>query len=283
MDTDLTNRAYVLISHGETAMGAYGVNGIQTTLPAGDERNNLRATGPFTIKAFSDVDVAATFGTHFDDLLVYRRIPDLVSRVGLAARDWPERGSVVYDAPTVSAALGSPVTPGALGRATLSFPGAQVSGVGSGGAAAELSFDTVSAYGGLGIAGGGSNLIQSSANESLRIDFGGIGRTFGVTLADFGYYGFFIDEFVQFSFYKDGALVGNFFGFGCNVDGGLASFSMDVGTDFNRVDIIPLPAIDFFFGTTGNITAFLVSEVKACPVGAASCRTSLDALPNRCS
>jgi len=259
------------------------VAGTQLDMPAGDERNNLRATGPFIIRAFSDVDVAATMGAHFDDIVAYRRLSDLVQRIRLAARDWPESGSLVFDAPTVSAALGTPVTPGGLGRTTLAFTGAQVTGKGAGGADSELAFDTVSAWGGLGIAGGGSNLIQSSASEFLRIDFSGSGQKFGVTLADFGYYGAFTDEFVQFKFYKDGALVTSFFGFGCNIDGGLASFSMDVAADYNRVDIVPLEAIDFIFGTTGNITAFLVSEVATCPAGGPDCRTSLDALANRCS
>lgn len=82
--------AYVLFSHGATGLGGYTVSGAILNLPSGDERNNVRNTGPFTIRAFSDPDVAADDSNHFDDLLVYRTLPDLVKRTNLSARDWPE-------------------------------------------------------------------------------------------------------------------------------------------------------------------------------------------------
>ena len=81
--------AYVLVSHGATGLGAYTVSGVRMDLPAGDEKKNTKDTGPFAIHAFSDPDVAATNGSHFDDLLFYRTLPDLVKRAGLSARDWP--------------------------------------------------------------------------------------------------------------------------------------------------------------------------------------------------
>ncbi len=82
--------AYVLISHGATGLGAYTVSGIRLDLPSGAERNNTQDIGAFTIRAFSDPDVAADNNAHFDDLLVYRTLPDLVKRANLSARDWPE-------------------------------------------------------------------------------------------------------------------------------------------------------------------------------------------------
>jgi len=48
------------------------------------------SSGPFTARAFSDPDIAADNMSHFDDLLVYRRLPDLVKRINLSARDWPD-------------------------------------------------------------------------------------------------------------------------------------------------------------------------------------------------
>ncbi len=85
--------AYVVISHGATGLGGYTVSGARLDLPspgAGSyERNNTSDTGPFTIKAFSDPDISATVNTHFDDLLVYRTLPDLAQRAGLSARNWP--------------------------------------------------------------------------------------------------------------------------------------------------------------------------------------------------
>lgn len=82
--------AYVLVSHGATGLGGYTVSGARLDMPAGNERNNTRQTGAFTIKAHSDVDVGATSGQHFDDLLAYRTLPELVRRINLAARDWPD-------------------------------------------------------------------------------------------------------------------------------------------------------------------------------------------------
>jgi hypothetical protein len=87
-----TDVAYVVISHGATGLGGYTVSGVQMDLPGGggDERGNTNDTGAFTIRAFSDPDTAATSNAHFDDLLVYRTLPDLIRRAGLSARDWPE-------------------------------------------------------------------------------------------------------------------------------------------------------------------------------------------------
>lgn len=82
--------AYVLISHGATGLGGYTVSGVLMDLPSGNERDNVRDTGPFTARAFSDPDVAANNNSHFDDLLVYRSLPDLVRRANLSARNWPE-------------------------------------------------------------------------------------------------------------------------------------------------------------------------------------------------
>lgn len=86
--TTYNDVAYVVLSCGPTGAGGYTVSGAQLDLPVGDQRNNLRDTGPFTIRAFSDPDVEPTTGQHFDDLLAYRRLPDLVRRANLVARTW---------------------------------------------------------------------------------------------------------------------------------------------------------------------------------------------------
>jgi hypothetical protein len=274
-----TDVAYVIISHGATGLGGYTVSGARLDMPAGDERNNTRDTGAFTIKAFSDVDVAATNGQHFDDLLAYRALPDLVKRINLADRNWPELAgvdaSLAFTSAIVSAAAGQSVArDSALGRDTLSFSGVRVTGRTSG-AASELGFGDPT-YDGIGVAGGGSNKVQSGANESVRLDLDAHYQKFGVTLADFGAYGFLFLERVQFDFYLNGAVVGSpVTAFACSFDGGLASFSITPTSLFDRVDVTPLPAIDFVGGGTGT-TEFLVSEVKACPASSPTCRTTAD-------
>ena len=294
MGTTYTDVAFVVMSHGPTGLGGYTVSGARLDLPAGDERNNTKAGGSFTIKAFSDVDTAATVGTHYDDYLAYRRLPDLIRRTNLVARDWPESAASpppLFNATNVAASLGistSDLTTGNTGQASLNFSGMQVSG----GSSAQLSYVAdggVSANGGLGIAGGGSDLIQSSASEFLRLDLTSSATDLGVTLGDFGYYGSLYFELVEFRFYLDGVPVTNVLAIACNQEGltspsgGMASFSMSVGAPFNQVEIAAFPAYELFSGTYSGITAFLVSEVAVCTTSSPACRTSLDATANRCT
>jgi hypothetical protein len=165
-----------------------------------------------------------------------------------------------------------------VGQTTVAFTGAQVSGVGSGGVAADVAFDVVGGVGGIGVATGGSALVQSSANEFLRIDIER-GTKFAVTLGDFGTIGALF-EIVEFKFYLGSSPVATVLKSGCNLDGGLASFSIPVGTVFDRIEITPLPSSDGMSGT--GITAFLVSEIRACEAAAATCETSLATLANTC-
>jgi hypothetical protein len=274
--------AYVIESHGATGLGGYTVSGMRLDMPAGDELSNTRDTGPFTIKAFSDVTVAAGSIDHFDDVLLYRTLSDLVKRINLSARDWPESLSiatadrnVAFTQLAVSTALSRPVSLGAsLGQGTLNLGGVQVVGQTSG-TTSDLSFGESSLpYAGLGVAGGGSSYLQSSANESLRVDLDAQYEQFGITLADFGFYGFFFVETVQFDFYLNGSLVASPVLTACRFDGGLASFSFSARTLFDRVDIKPLSAPNVFGGS--GITAFLVSEIAVCPASSPTCRTLLD-------
>jgi type II secretory pathway pseudopilin PulG len=277
--------AYVILSHGPTGLGGYSVSGIRLDMPAGDEKKNTQATGPFTIMPFSDVDTAATSGTHFDDLLVYRRLADLVARIGLGARNWPEMAgadvSAKLDNATVAAAAGAPVTPGSgVGQTTLNFTGMRASGLGPSSTPTELSYGEVGGIGGIGGMGGLSYFLESSANEFVRLEFTDAATTFGITLVDFGTYGAGFAEKVQLVFYLDSVAVGSpYVGTACNIDGGLASFTVPVGGPFNRVDVVPIPSSDGGGGT--GITAFLISEAIACVSG--TCRTSLDVPANRCS
>jgi hypothetical protein len=290
--------AYVLISHGATGLGGYTVSGARLDMPTGDERTNTRETGAFTIKAFSDVDVAATSGQHFDDVIAYRTVADLVRRANLVARDWFDPPAVpppaLFNRDNVVAAGGNPPASGGggVGTSALTFAGATVTGIGSSSTPTELGFGDGSGgsgQGGLGVGTGSNFMLQSSANELLRIEFTEPFTKFAVTLNDFGFYydpdNFWV-ELVEFRFYLSNAPVGSsLFGISCSDDGLLASFSMDVAAQFDRVDIVPIPAFNFF-GDPG-ITAFLVSEVKTCKASDATCRTTLDDPSNtqntRCS
>lgn len=288
MAADITDAAYVLVSHGATGLGGYSSSGTRLDMPSGDERKNTLATGDFTIKAASEPDVGATSGQHFDDLLLYRRLPELVRRIRLEGRDWLDMGttSLRFDAATVSAAVGSPVSPGSTGRVTINFLGAVASGLANGSTATEITYDTGGVVGGIGVGGGGSNLIQSSANESVRFVFTNGARRFGVTLAHFGYYGSVHVERADVRFFLGEtqlAVTGS--AFGCLADGGYTSFTVSPDQLFDRVEIAAIPTYHY---TPPNLTpevppagisAFLVAEVKACDSTATECVTSLDTGP----
>jgi hypothetical protein len=277
-----TDVAYVIVSHGPTGFGGYtAASGARLPMPGGDEDKNTEATGPFTIKAHSDLDTEATSNAHFDDLLVYRRIADLAQRIGLGPRNWFDVGtsSLLFTQANVSAAVGTSVSPGSsTGQSTIEFPGgARVSGITGTSTATEITFDTSGGTEGLGVAGGGDTMIQSTANESLQFRFATGARRLGVTLANIGYYGWLYVEVVQVSFYRNDTLVGSPYVSGCGfADGGMGSFTVSFDQVFDRVDVAALPALQYFDGTFTGTSAFLVAEVKACDSTAAECRTSLD-------
>jgi type II secretory pathway pseudopilin PulG len=291
--TARTDVAYVLVSHGPTGLGSYTANGTQRELPAagGDERANTEANGPFVIKAFSAAGTDPATAAHFDDFIAYRGIKDLIQAAGVYARQWPEEAatassSVTFDQSTVETAVGTTVTPGAsVGQVSVTFVGAVAGDALSGGIAAEIAFDVVGGYGGIGVAGGGSALIQSSANELFSIAFSESFTKFGITLNDFGHYGGSYFEIVEFRFFLGASEVAGSprFGVGCNADGGLAAFSGDLGTSFDRIQITPFPAFDAFSGTLTGITALLIAEVKTCIPADATCTTSLATAGNTCT
>jgi len=175
--------------------------------------------------------------------------------------------------------VGTTVTPGAsVGQVTVTFVGAVVTGSGSSGS--NVSFDLVGGVGGIGVAGGTARL-ESSFNEMLSFAISGGATKFGVTLNHFGISGIFTER-VQFRFFLGATEVGTAKqGVGCQPDGALATFEGDVGTNFDRIDITPLPALDDTFMPTG-VTALLVSQVRACPA-TEPCATSLADAGNTCA
>lgn len=286
--------AYVVVSHGASGFGAYTASGVRMALPIGnDERGNTRDVGTFTVRAFSDAETTPAVGTHFDDLLAYRTIPDLVKRISLAARDWPDTvtSSLRFDNPTVGGAMGTgTVAPGDLGTASLTFPqGVRVAGT-AGGAASSLSYGEVGGIGGIGV-GGFNAMLNSFSGEMLRIELPEKSARFAVTLNHFGRYlnfGVMYFEQVQITFYSSTG-TGSYVQVGatvqkaaCRDDGGLASFEITPAGVFDAVEIRPVSAVSgsgsFWF------TSFLVSEFAACKLDPShQCRTTLASGSNTCS
>jgi type II secretory pathway pseudopilin PulG len=287
--------AYVLISHGPTGQGAYASGGGQRLpLPSGnDEQLNLTARGPFTIKTASDPSILLSDPLFYDDVIIFRRLPELIQRTGLLARDWLNdpiapitTSSILLNAATVAAAVGHGVAFGDnLNQASIDFGTATVSGYRSGTRTSDLAFDdgvtgtTGAGVGGLGITRG-NTLISSSRSEFLRVDFDTKAAKLGITLNNFGIYtsgGRVYTEQVQLTFYNAGAPVGSpIVKAGCAGDGGLASFSLDAPGLYDRVDVTPVSSTAP--GGHTSTTSFLVSSFAACSAGAGACHSPLETI-----
>jgi len=283
--------AFVLISHGATGLGAWTVSAAQLDMPSGDERDNIRETGPFTIRAFSDPDTKASAGTHFDDLLVYASMGDLVKRVGLEAREWPEitppaTTALTLTQASVEAAAGVAVAGSDTQRSTIDFGNARISGFTGTDTATNISYDpngSGSGSGGIGIVTG-SALMSSGAGEWLRVDLASPARVFAVTFDHFGTYAagaITYTEKVELRFYDGTFTVGSVTLAGCNADGGLASFSnIDPGGFFDSISIVPISATGSPGGSSDS--SLLVADLKACDSTSGNCRTTLWSGTNKC-
>ncbi len=282
--TPFNDAAYVLISHGPSGLGAYTTAGGQKTPnPASvDELANLGSAGPFIAKA-AVTNVSPEDAAHFDDVLTYRRLADFVKRANLSARDWPEPpappvyADITFNSATIAAATGSTPSPGSLGQSTINFQGATVSAFNSGGTQ-NITYENSGGTEGIGGASG-TTLLSSAAGEGVRIDLGSKARELGVTFFDFGRFTGQPGnprEQALFTFYDGANPVFTFTGQGCHADGGLATFSIDAGVDFDRVDVT---AIAPTAGATP--TEFLFVQMLTC-AAATTCKTSLSAANNLC-
>jgi type II secretory pathway pseudopilin PulG len=295
-ENDLPQRndvAYVLISHGPTGAGAYTASGtkiMDPNPPSGDEQDNTRDDGPFRLKPWVREDsdgVAYAVGSaqYFDDVVVYRTVADLVRRANQSARNWPDdvTSSVKFDQPTLTAALGQAPTTD-LGRPTVNFTYVSATAFDSGGNQ-NLSFDNVGTPG----IGAGGDGLSSTGGEGIRLDFEENARQFAFTLDSFGYQGTFFGFPIQFEraelkFWDvnpggTDILVNTIVKTACNADGGIASFSVDAGVAFDRVEIRPMATSVVF---TPTASYFFLAEIKTCAAGV-TCKTTLSAPANECS
>lgn len=88
-----TGIAFVLISHGPSGSGGYAPGGVQTAIPAidaGDYPNTRPPPSTYKKLAASSNDVAAGTSGHFDDVVSYLSIADLLRKSKLEGRNWPE-------------------------------------------------------------------------------------------------------------------------------------------------------------------------------------------------
>jgi hypothetical protein len=285
-----TDIAYVLISHGPTGLGAYTSAGTQKPLPTNVfELANINTTTPagqFVAQASSPAGTDPSSPAHFDDLLAFQGIAEMVAKANLGARDWAENfviGSTM-DNPTVGAALGlapgTSVPQGDLGATQIAFAAGAVTVRGfEGGTSQDIAFDTTGGAPALGVAGNGGNLLSSANSDSLRIDLGPSARKLGLALAHFGTFvvaGTTFTEQVDVTF-SGGAGTVDVIRTGCHPDGGVATLSIDPGTPFNVVGIQPIAAIP------SGISALGLADFKACDPSSIDCFSNLATTINSCS
>ena len=282
MGVDASNRAYAIISHGPTSYGAYSSTGVRRELPTGDQRDNTRATGPFTIKAFSDPDTSVENAQHFDDLLFYRTVEDTVKRANLWARDWPE--GATFNAATMAAATGSGAYRANVG-ASFTFMGNTFR---ASGGSDTFSFATSGGTDGIGVTGDAPffNTTESFINKSeiVRIELNQDVSRVGFTLNHFGkLFGsssFREQVLVRFYSSSNAPVGGALLRQGCRDDGGLASFVVEptaTGATFRHVELEGESVTNLSAFFTSN---FLLSEFAGCTT--ATCATGLSASTNAC-
>ena len=279
----VTDAAYVLISHGVSGLGGFTAAGQQKTpLPgSADELSNLSgvATTTYVAKAASAEGVAAEDPAHFDDIVAYARIGDLIRAAGLGGRLWagmpagPGIGSTRLSAANIQAAMGSATPPatGSLGVSAIDFGYASITGGNAGGAAA-ITYNSANG-GGIGVTTG---QLQSANNEFLTIALDGPAGWFafsGFNLNKAVVSGVTRIEQVKLTFALAGTTVATKTVQACHFAPVQASFSVDVatlyGTEFDTVEVRPVTATPL-----GN-TAFYLSEFDTCSSGSASCLSGL--------
>jgi len=285
--TAIADAAYVLVSHGPSGLGAYAASGsAQNSLPASaNELANLAAAGPFVATSRTAASVAPSDAAHFDDVLAYQRIPDLVRIAGVGAREWADTtgySDVALTAANVDAALEA-TADGNLGQTTLNVANARITGLLSG-SANELSYDR--SVEGLGGASGDSQLT-SSAGEGIRVEFNQEAGQLAVTLKLFGTFfaGSVWEERARFDFYNGSSLVHSQTKNSCRTpETGETHFNIDVeslvGQKFDRVEITPrTTSVSFGISLASQ---FVLAAFKTCATGV-GCVTSLYEVGNFCS
>jgi len=269
LGTARNGNAFVLISHGESGLGAWAAEGgARSEMPnaAGKEYTNAQAGGTYWIESRSDNTVSPAATAHFDDVVVYKPFADFVKDVKLTERAWGNPfGSTTFTAAAIAAA-GGDATQFNTGRSTLNFGSFTVTAFGD--TARNVGFDR-NVGTGIGSIGTGSNsettaTMNRATNEGLRFQFTQTGRYLGVTLSRFG------DqsgerERVSFDFVIGGSTV-RVTKMACRSGDGRVNFTINPGGNFDEVTIEPRLTEYFNYNST-----LIVAAIATCPSTNATC------------
>jgi hypothetical protein len=186
--------------------------------------------------------------------------------------------ALTFDAATIAGVTGTTPTAADPLPNSLAFGNATITAYSGSSPSPALSYDSGAAGGGVAVGGtyfsGGyaflNNLLTNYGGEYLRMDLSQRARKFAVTLNDIGLTDYNVRFVVDLRFYRNNSLVQTVQKTRCINGSQLASYSVDAPSDFDRVEIQPRDSPYY-----GNLSAFLVSEIKGCTAAAASCRTDI--------
>lgn len=288
--TNVDGIAFVLLSHGRSGRGAFGMeSGVRTVLPTSpDELRNTQGpsspvwNSPFVINPRSDFSIAPDAAGHFDDIVSFMAATDLIERAKLGARAWLS-SSLVPNAPTIQALVPGfdPDDTQNTGRTSLQFGRVTVTARSNAGTQ-NIGFRERGGIGGIGVTStspwittGGT--ISSTNNEVLRFD-AGAGSTFqkvDVAFNEFQTRTFwpFARERVEISLWQDGDLLQASTVSSWHSDPDLPSrclFESIPGTIFDRMDVSPKSRL-----ADSGASTLTVAGVRACSVAVDSCQTSI--------
>lgn len=255
--------AFVLVSHGSSGVGAYGAEVNVRLLPTspGDEWRNTQSTSPYKSNARSDPSVAVTDVNHFDDVVSYVAVTDLIAGAKLGARAWgvpPPPASQDFNAAALAPYVTGP-TDYNTGQNSLVFGNITVTAFGD--TARNVSFGQANE--GIGTIGTGSNsasaaTVNSGSNEFLRFTVTLPARYFGIQLITFGG-----SERVRFTFFLAGSQVGSSITkTACHAS--FANYILDSGASFDKIEVRPIV-------NGGTNSTLLVGSVAFCPASQPTC------------
>lgn len=261
--TSKTRIAYVLLSHGPTGYGAFLADATQTmTAPTagGNEATNASDSGTFWIVDNNDT-VAPTDVAHFDDVVSYRNVNDVVVAAKIGGRSWALSGRLdtanldvnddfvgnILAAASGTAGLtsGSAVTiwPEPSASRLICTAGTTPQGITS--CAADFS------------GWAGTDRITTANGEYLRFEFRIPRRFLKVKLAEFRSTGTPNYERAQFTFYNGTTQVYDVVKSACeNSPAATARFFIDPGAQFTKVEIRA--------NDSSMSSAFSISSIAGC-------------------
>lgn len=274
LGTTRNGNAFVLISHGATGLGAFlAEGGTRTALPnaSGNEYLNTQTGDTYWMVAQSAATVASSEAAHFDDLVTYKSLTELMQDVKLSQRAWGNPFATTPFTSTALAAAGGNTAQFNLGQQSLNLGTYTVTAWADNLATVRnVSFDRDAASG-IGSIGTGSNsetaaTVNFATDEELQFQFTTQGRYLGVTLRRFG------DtsgerERVRFRFTIGGSPV-NITKTACRDDNndGVVNFTLNPGGDFDEVFIEPRSTQFFNYDST-----LIVGAIATCPSTNSSC------------